>query len=268
MVALRLAAAAILILGCNADQRLTEAAKRLPMEPASAAVLAVVQRATATAPFHGGIRINDSPGSGQAALWLIAPRARWSDASRAVAAAFHENCANIRSQAIVVCDAAFFQDYLRDHTLYPPTNAEIDLFSQWCVGHEFGHLVLDADDDVTSQYREYRADCWFLRNLAPEEWTPLVSLSTNIVSGTIRRAFGPQPAGAGIIYDYNGRTYDFTSDADHPEILMRAIRLLLITDRRRHDPAVTAMLLPFARQMRSDPSWGTNQDLCIGGLRR
>jgi hypothetical protein len=268
MASLRPTFAAILLLGCTGDHRLAEAAKRLPKEPASAAVAATVQRAAATAPFHAGIRVNDSPETGQAALWLIAPGASWSRAPRGVAKTFRENCANIRSEAVVICDASFFHDYLRDHTLYPATNAEIDLFSQWCVGHEFGHLVLDADDDVPSQYREYRADCWFLRNLAPEEWTPLVSLSTNIVSGTIRHAFGPQPSGAGIIYDYNGRTYDFTSDADHPEILMRAVRLLLLTERRRHDPGVSAMLRPFARQLRQDPSWGKNQDLCIGGLRR
>jgi|GEM_PF-4834601 len=268
MASLRLLVVAILLLGCTSDHRLAAAAKRLPMMPASAAVVATVQRAVATPPFHAGIRINASPGKGQAALWLIAPRAPWSDAPRGVAAAFWENCANIRSEAVVICDAAFFQNYLREHTLYPASKAEIDLFSQWCVGHEFGHLVLDADDDVPAQYREYRADCWFLRNLAPEEWTPLVSLSTNIASGTIRHAFGPQPLGAGIIYDYNGRTYDFTSDADHPEILMRAVRLLVLIEHRRHDPAVSAMLRPFARQLRQDPSWGANQDLCIGGLRR
>lgn len=265
---MRAIAAAVLLLGCTGDHRLMEAAKRLPMAPASTAVVATVHRASATAPFRAGIRLNESPGTGQAALWLIAPQARWSEAPRGVAATFRENCANIRSEAVVICDAAFFHDYLRDHTLYPATKAEIDLFSQWCVGHELGHLVLDADDDVASQYREYRADCWFIRNLAPEEWTPLVSLSTNIVSGTIRHVFGPQPLGAGIIYDYNGRTYDFTSDADHPEILMRAVRLLLLTERRRNDPAVSAMLRPFIRQLRQDPAWGKNQDLCIGGLRR
>jgi hypothetical protein len=268
MASLRLPLATILLLGCSGDHRLAEAAKRLPMAPASPAVVATVQRAMAAPPFHAGIRINASPRTGQAALWLIAPRAPWSDAPRGVAAAFRENCANIRSEGVVICDAAFFEDYLRDHTLYPASKAEIDLFSQWCVGHEFGHLVLDADDDVSPQYREYRADCWFLRNLAPEEWTPLVALSTNIVSGTIRHVFGPQPAGAGIIYDYNGKTYDFTSDADHPEILMRAVRLLLLTERRRHDPGVSAMLRPFARQLRQDPSWGKNQDLFIAGLRR
>ena len=181
---------------------------------------------------------------------------------------FRGNCTNIRSERLVVCDAALLRDYLPDHTLYPPSNAELDLFSQWCIGHEFGHLVLDTGDDEPSQYVEYRADCWFLRNLAPADWTPLVALSTNIVSGTIRRVFGPQPAGAGIIYDYRGRSYDFTTDADHPEILMRAIRLLAMENRRHHDPSVEAMLRPFMRQLRLDPAWGSNRDLCVGGLQQ
>jgi hypothetical protein len=49
-----------------------------------------------------------------------------------------------------------------------------------------------------------------------------------------------------------GCAYDFTSDADHPEILMRAVRLLLLTERRRHDLGVSAILRPFERQLRQD----------------
>ena len=249
---------------CSPDARVARHVRQLPLAAPSAAVVDAVRRSAVAPPLSGAVAFNTRSGTARGvSVYWISSKTRWADVPRDVTE-FRDNCGSLQSQRLVACDEAFPIRYVTQHSLYPPTAEEKLLFTRWCVAHELGHVLLDRESD-TPAVREYRADCWFLHSLSPEDFMHVVALADNLIDGSIRERFGTQPAGAGIIYDYNHGDYDFRTTDDHPDILMRAVRVLVVAQKRQNDPGVAAMLRPFLARLKTDPVWH-DDGRCVGGL--
>jgi len=242
----------------------TEQIAALGLSAVDPAISHFLDEATRRTRFRNNWIINQQPRDQQQLAFLVVqPGSVWPRGLTQL----RDNCAAVTGENTVACDATFLYLYLPGHTGYRLSRAEKILFQEWCIGHELGHLVLGdndfsrklEDDPAASQVREYRADCWFLAHadyLSNEDtWNSLVSLTTNLINGTIVRR-GLAAPGAGIVLNFStAASLDFLSARDHPEMLMRAVRLLQVGLYRHRDAAVAAVLRPFERRLLPDKVW-------------
>jgi hypothetical protein len=205
----------------------------------------------------------------QISLFILRETSDWrglASAAPALRNARH-NCLAL-AKRVVVCDQAVLSKGASALLNRPATRADARAFGRWAVGHELGHLATGSEGlhqapaitarDLRQQRREYAADCWMLNNLSTpvQEQIALERLAIDIISAHFTKTEAGLPAGVGILFDYNrADPYTFTSAGSHPDIILRATRLLHVAATRRNDANLHALMRPFVDKLTPDPLW-------------
>lgn len=230
--------------------------------------------------FDGRWVVNRQPtGSAEVAFFFIRANADWEkiEAVDERLAAVRDNCAALRRENVIICDAQFLADF---PARYLPVGRVVTQEMKtaaimWMIGHELGHLAEDhdgvhfagADDrrprpgDLAAQRREYAADCWMVEQVISANGGDEVVLALErLAIDLMNRGFSDQgavPVGVGILYDYNRvDPYDFrVFGRSHPDLLMRSVRILHLSALRARSDSLEAMLAPVLRKLVVDPAW-------------
>lgn len=196
------------------------------------------------------------------------------------------NCASIGIENTIICDTDFLRAFAYDHELVPKesatshelgfeaaVNKRLELVQMWIIGHEIGHVLnhdgaahFDRGDALNGngqnqgtfeeirrvRDREYLADRSFARHSTRSSDEPaLVSMLIDLVNVEIMTRNGrPDSSGPGFAVDYastmNNIIYYFDNDSDHPEFMVRAVRLLQQLAGMYHDRALEGLLQGFS----------------------
>lgn len=182
------------------------------------------------------------------------------------------NCIAISQELTIACDMEFLLSFPQDASGHPVSE---DAFAKWVLGHEIAHIALRdpsshylrptqvAARSLANQRREYAADCWMLQRsfeiLQPIEIDELRFLAVEFINNRMRTAqpaTEPFPLGVGILFDYRRvDPYDFLSDDSHPDMILRATRLLHVLAQQTSDVGLNANLNELFRRLTPDPLW-------------
>lgn len=274
---------ALLILGCRSEshpaaRRLLLALPSVDLPPDAGSLVLAITHGTR---FDGKWEINGLPEASDAlSILYLRDDARWQalGAGDALFAETRQNCSAMPAENSIICDASFVHDFLQRNDMWGSDDdapLRESVLTRWIIGHELGHLIngdagvpyFERESSETSlrnldsQRREYRADCYFfehaLHRYGEEDRLQVQRLALELINtAMLQRSGGHLPAGVGILFDYNmAGKYDFRTQADHPELLMRAVRFLQVSARVRHDRGLRAMIRPFLRSLVADPLW-------------
>lgn len=229
-----------------------------------------ISRATSGTRFSGTAILNPQlPGGGGLMVFLfdsanpLAHKARYLPPLR-------KNCASLAATQMIVCDVSTVDDLLARSSM--PSDSPDQMAATrraivlWLVAHEVGHIIhghsgahqfqdgveQGVDPRSVDHRQELEADEFASSVLFADPKANVVAVQAliSLVNSEVR-AKGMQPQyGAGILYDYNSLV-QVTSRCSHPEMVVRAVRLLHIYGRQAGDLAIQAMLAPFIQTLRT-----------------
>jgi hypothetical protein len=188
---------------------------------------------------------------------------------------FRDNCKALSGELTIVCDSDFFSTYLEKVLGTPAGASMVMAFQAWVLGHELGHIAHGHQDghfgddhspsrdelrNLEQQRKEYAADCWMIQRLLAVQDTSRIleveRIAIDLVNSRVREITPNPPAGVGIIFDYNRvDPYDFRALGSHPDMMLRATRLLHVSAEERNDTGLQGMMAPLIRKLVPDPLW-------------
>lgn len=236
----------------------------------------IVERLLAGTALEDRWQINKRPKKHQLNLYVI------DRASESVLPTFARrlvnNCAYVGQPNVIVCDENVLMDFLRDvgvvewHDGHPQEveflEAKQRAFLYWIIGHELGHVLRGhrashfrpdgfkamVASSTVSHKQEYEADAFVVEQLAKDTQlqTDLETMLMDVINAEVRRKVGADlPAGVGLIFDYNGdRVVKYLRAGTHPEYVVRAARMLLISAELSGDEGFKNFVEGFVRHMR------------------
>lgn len=199
---------------------------------------------------------------------------------------FQGMCQALSGEQTIVCDAAYFSTYLVQVLGRRPEASSIIGFQTWVLGHELGHIAQGDEGahfsgtyiptrielrNLEQQRKEYRADCWMVqRLLAVQDGARIFGVertAIDFINSRVRKVSRNPPMGVGIIFDYATLDpYDFRGFSTHPDMLLRATRILHVSADERNDEALEGMVAPLIRKLVPDPLWD-DEGPCAQGPR-
>ena len=209
-----------------------------------------------------------SPSGSALAVYLFdSHSARFSSAK--FLSRLRNNCTSLASSSVIVCDVAAIDEILRRISRTAPRAANPELTREtlidWIVGHELGHIVrghsgrhqfhdgvqVGVNPNSVDHRQEIEADEFAAESLFRNDATRIVAIGLFIDlvnSEIVSKGIAPQ-YGAGLLFNYE-QFVEVTSRCTHPEMTVRAIRMMGIYSRQMRDLTIDAMIAPFIRRMR------------------
>jgi hypothetical protein len=177
-----------------------------------------------------------------------------------------KNCASLAATEIIVCDVATVDDLVAHLSpAIEERSAVRRAVVLWLLAHEVGHIIhghsgahqfhdgveQGVNPGSVDHREELEADEFASSVLFRDSKARIVVVQALISLINIEvRDKGIQPQyGVGILFDYNS-IVKVTSRCSHPEMVIRAVRLLHIYGHQANDLAIQAMLDPFVRTLR------------------
>ena len=261
-------------------------ARLAPFQAPESSVQAFASAATSVAGLGNAVSINSALVPAERLVFLfIASSADWNAICRAdhTVCELRANCSALPGEKTIACDMDFLAGRSIASNISLANDDRPRAFAEWCIGHEIGHLAMGDTGAFASvrerlaptpankdrQRLEYRADCYALSLISrasPHHLVALEQLALDLINEAIVRRTGKTPpVGVGILFDYpHDVHYDFLSGEQHPEILMRSVRILDIEAKWQQDAGTQAMLEPFMRRLTPDPLW-SDSTVCPNG---
>jgi hypothetical protein len=243
-----------------------------PLEAPPPEVRTFLNEVVARTPYEHRIVVNGAPKKpGDIAILFLGSGTNW----RWPRSQFQNNCKALSDELTIVCDTAFFPAYLEKVLGTRPRASVITAFEAWVLGHELGHIAQGHDDahfdgnraptrkelrNLNQQRKEYAADCWMIqRLLAVQDGDRILEIertAIDLINNRVKEVSPNPPAGVGIIFDYASLDpYDFRGLGTHPDMMLRATRILHVSADERNDTALQGMVAPLIRKLVPDPLW-------------
>jgi hypothetical protein len=236
-----------------------------------------VQFLTQGTRFAGKWAINEAPLSDHLNLFFYCAPARGdTDGSLKSARNVPKNCAYVGQPNLIVCDATFFKTFVVSSGLkgelssFPSEEAQARkaqrLLLLWVLGHEIGHVLngdkpahFSAQDlsDVGSPHtldhsRELAADNWFVQRLSSDQTreVDVEVLLLELIYAQTRAKIGSSHLYPGTGVPVTDQLIEYAQLGSHPEFIIRATRMLLVSLDRPGAEGMKRQIEGFAKILR------------------